>query len=230
MVPADAEIVVEGFVPPGALTPDGPFGEYTGYLGAQTLAHRVEIRCITLREDAIYHDYGSGLTDMLVPDNMTMEGRLFQMVRAVAPGLRNVHVPASGRRFHAWLQLAAPAPGEARDALLAALAYRRVKTVAAFDEDVDIFSPDSVLWALATRVQWARDAMVIEGLSTSTLDPSLPSGAQTASKLAVDATLSGSAKAGVSPAVAPVATVPPASRARAVQLLAEAASAAWPRI
>ena len=64
MVPADAEIVIEGFVPPGQFSADGPFGEYTGYLGAQVQAPICEISCITRRSDAIYHDYASGLTDM----------------------------------------------------------------------------------------------------------------------------------------------------------------------
>jgi 2,5-furandicarboxylate decarboxylase 1 len=230
MVPADAEIVIEGFVPPNQLTADGPFGEYTGYLGPQTQAPILEVSCITRRRTALYHDYGSGLTDMLVPDNMAMEGKLYEIVKAVAPSLVNVHVPASGRRFHAYLQLRDPARGEARDALTAALAYRRVKTVIAVDEDVDLFSADAMLWALATRVQWSRDGIVIDGLSGSNLDPSLPEGAQTASKLGVDATLPPPPRPGAPRAVPPFATVPAANRERARTLLAGIPDSAWPRI
>jgi 4-hydroxy-3-polyprenylbenzoate decarboxylase len=229
MVPADAEIVIEGVVEPDAWTADGPFGEYTGYLGPQTRAMSVDVRCITMRRDALYHDYGSGLTDMLVPDNMAMEGKLFQMVKAIAPSLANVHVPASGRRFHAYLQLDQPAAGEARDALLAALAYRRVKTVFAFDADVDLFDAGSVLWALATRVQWRRDSVVVDGLSGSALDPSLPGGTSTASKMAVDATLPPSPAPGVPRPVPPVATVPAAHRSAAAALLAAANRTGWPQ-
>lgn len=228
MVPADAELVIEGFAPPGVMTADGPFGEYTGYAGPQVAAPLVEVSCITRRVDAIYHDYGSGLTDMLVPDNMAMEGRLFAIVHAVAPSLVNVHVPTSGRRFHAWLQLREPQRGEVRDALAAALSYRRVKTAVAVDEDVDIFASDEVLWALATRVQWSRDSFVLDGLSTSTLDPSLPAGAQTGSKLAVDATLPPRPAPGQPRPVAPRATVPTAASTRAATFLAGRAPAAWP--
>ena len=187
-VPADAEIVIEGYVPPNALSPDGPFGEYTGYSGAQILAPECEVTRITHRRGAIYHDYGSGLTDMLVPDNMVMEARLYAMIKPIAPSLNLVHVPASGRRFHAYLQFENPLEGEARDALVAALAYRRVKTVIAVDEDVDIFNEEQVLWALATRVQWRRDAIMADGLTTSKLDPSLAGDANTASKMGIDAT------------------------------------------
>jgi UbiD family decarboxylase len=182
-----------------------------------------------MRRDAIYHDYASGLTDMLVPDNMAMEGKLYQMVRAVAPSLVNVHVPAEGRRMHAYLQLRNPARGEARDALMAALAYRRVKTVIAVDEDVDPFRPEAMLWALATRVQWSRDAITVDGLSGSTLDPSMPQGAATASKMGIDATLPPAARPGAPRPVAPVATVPPAVAGRVAGWLPGRIPGGWPR-
>ncbi len=228
MVPADAEIVIEGLAHPDRLSADGPFGEYTGYLGPQVPAPVVEITCLTRRREAIYHDYGSGLTDMLVPDNMAMEGKLFGMIRAVAPSLQNVHVPASGRRFHAWIQLRDPAPGEARDALTAALAYRRVKTAIVVDEDIDLFDSEELMWALATRVQWDRDLIQLRGLTTSTLDPSLDAGAQTGAKLGVDACLPGRPAPGMPRPVAPPATVPASARTRAGELLGSMDPLGWP--
>lgn len=228
MVPADAEIVIEGFAPPNVFSADGPFGEYTGYLGAQVQAPVVDVTRITLRRDAIYHDYGSGLTDMLVPDNMAMEGKVYEIVKAVAPSLVNVHVPTEGRRFHAYLQLRNPGRGEARDALTAALAYRRLKTVVAVDDDVDIFAPESVLWAVATRVQWSRDSIVVDGLSGSGLDPSIPEGASTASKMGVDATLPPPSRPGAPRAVPPVASVPTEATERARRLLQGMAPERWP--
>ncbi|MBU6378146.1 MAG: UbiD family decarboxylase [Gammaproteobacteria bacterium] len=229
MVPADAEIVIEGFVPPGQLTDDGPFGEYTGYLGGQVKAPLVDIGCITRRRDALYHDYGSGLTDMLVPDNMAMEGKLFELVKSVAPSIVNVHVPTEGRRFHAYLQLRDPGPGEARDALTAALAYRRVKTVLAVDTDIDIFDSEAILWALATRVRWDRDAISVPGLSGSSLDPSLPDGVSTVTKLGIDATVPASARGSGKEAYAKVSTVPAAAMQRAREWLGGAAGVTWPK-
>ena len=195
-VPAEAEIVIDGYIPAGRLEADGPFGEYSGYVGPQTLASVIEVTCLSHRQNAIYHDFGSGLADALIPDNMLMEAKLFGMVKSVAPSIKNVHVPVSGRRFHAYLQLEKPALGEARDALVAALAYRRVKTVVALDGDVDIFDDSEVMWALATRVQWHRDAIKIPSLSGSMLDPSMPAGSRTVTKLGVDATLPPSSNPG----------------------------------
>jgi UbiD family decarboxylase len=230
MVPADAEIVIEGFAPKDVLEADGPFGEYAGYMGPQTIAPVVDVTCITRRRDAIYHDYGSGLADMLVPDNMALEGRLYQLVRAVAPSLVNVHVPVSGRRFHAYLQLKEPAAGEARDALAAALAYRRTKVAIAVDNDIDIFSDEAMMWALATRVQWNRDMFTLSGMSGSLVDPSLPFGARTTAKAAIDATMPPATIADGPRAFAARSHVPDGPAAAASALLARAQSAGWPTL
>jgi len=222
-VPAHAEIVIEGLAHPGRRGADGPFGEYTGYLGPQVQAPLVEVTCITRRHDAVYHDIGSGLADNLVADNLAQEGALYALLKPLAPSLVNVHVPSSGRRFHAWLQFRDPPPGELRSALDEALRYRRVKTAIAVDEDIDLFDSEQVMWALATRVQWSRDARIVDGLWTSMLDPSLDAGAETGSKLAVDATL-----ASVRSGRTPRATVPAISLQKAESLLASVRTHRWP--
>ena len=188
LVPADAEIVIEGYVPPD-LESEGPFGEFTGYTGGVKNAPLLQVKAITHRHEAIYHDYASGLPDMLVADNMALESKIYSLVKAIAPDLQNVYVPISGRRFHAYLQLKNPRPGEARDALVSALSFRRVKHAIAVDADIDIFEESQVWWAVATRSQWGRDLIVLNGLSGSALDPSLPDDSDgTTSKGGLDAT------------------------------------------
>lgn len=229
MVPADAEIVIEGFVPPDVVEADGPFGEYTGYVGPQVLAPVCEITAITRRRTAIYHDCGSGLADALVPDNMVNEGKVYAHVKRIAPSLVNVHMPVSGRRFHGYLQMDDPAVGEARDALMAALSDRRVKAVFAVDTDVDIFDEREVLWAVATRVQWHRDSWVVPGLSGSMLDPSIPAGANTTSKIAIDATLPPSPDDDAPHLTPPRSRVPDAAVAAAKAALDGDFSEGWPK-
>ncbi|MBO32525.1 MAG: hypothetical protein CMM74_06045 [Rhodospirillaceae bacterium] len=227
MVPADAEIVVEGWIPRDKMEPDGPFGEYHGYSGPQVLAPYCEVSCITRRQEAIYHDYGSGLTDMLVPDNMMMEVKLFGMAREVTPAVNAIHVPVSGRRFHAYLKLSDPMAGEARDVLAAVLAYRRLKMAVSVDDDIDIFDEQEINWALSTRVQWERDSFQLSGLSGSTLDPSLPSGARTVSKIGIDATLPQSELAGAPKPTLPRSVVPDAALENAVEMFSAAKSVTW---
>ena len=78
----------------------------------------IEVTCLTRRREALFHDFGGGLEDHLVPENLAMEGKVYALVKPVAPSLLNVHVPFSGRRFHAYLQFRDPPRGEVRDALM----------------------------------------------------------------------------------------------------------------
>lgn len=228
MVPADAEIVIEGFIPPHRLEAEGPFAEFTGYQGAQVPNPVVEVSCITRRGDAIYQDCGSGLADHLVPDNMAMEGAIYTMTRNAAASLVNVHVPISGRRFHAYLQFDNPRTGEVRDALLAALSYKRLKAVVALDSDIDLFDDRQVMWAVATRLQWQRDIITVGGLSEANLDPSSPPGAKTSTKAALDATLPPARAEGVPRPVAPINRVSDAAAEAARQALAGVDTSGWP--
>ena len=188
LVPADAEIILEGFVPPNILEREGGFGEYTGYMGEETMSPIFELQCVTHRANAIYHDYGSGLPDSLVPDNMLIEAKLFQIARDVSASVKNVHVPISGRRFHAYISIGEVSPETARAILHAALQFRRVKMVILVNDDVDIFDDEQVLWALATRTQMSRDSLILDDLEGSALDPSLPDGVSKTSKMGIDAT------------------------------------------
>ncbi len=199
LVPAEAEIVIEGYV--GAETfPEGPFGEFTGFTGDIKNAPLLEVVTVTHRHDAIYHDYASGLPDMLVADNMALEAKIYQIVKQIAPDVQNVHVPISGRRMHAYIQLAPGTRyGVARDVIMAALSFRRVKHVFVVDADIDIFDEPQVWWAIATRSQWPRDLILVENISGSALDPSLPETAKGMSgKGGIDATLKPDASGTVS--------------------------------
>lgn len=227
-VPADAEIVVEGFIPPHRLEADGPFAEYPGYVGVQIATPVIEVTCLTHRRNALLHDFASGLEDHLIPENMAMEGKVYSLVKAVAPSLINVHVPFSGRRFHAYLQVRDPPRGEVRDALMAALAYRRLRTAVAVDEDIDIFEDRSVMWAMATRVQWHRDTITVDGLSHGNLDPSLPLGASTVSKMGIDATLPPAPARALPKPIAPVNSVRDDLLQAATVALQEVDTTGWP--
>lgn len=186
-VPADAEIVLEGYAPPQRLEPEGPFGEYTGFMGPEELAPVFALYCVTQRRNAIYHDYGSGLPDALVPDNMMIEAKLYQIAATITAEVRNVYVPVSGRRFHAYISVGEINPETARALLQATLAYRRVKLVVLVNDDVDIFDEQQLLWAIATRTQMDRDALLLSDLPGSMLDPSLESGQAHTAKMGIDA-------------------------------------------
>jgi 2,5-furandicarboxylate decarboxylase 1 len=191
MVPADAELVIEGVVPKDVYEAEAPFGEYPGYIGPQRPSPVFEVTCVTHRRDAIFHDVGVGLVDHLVlMGNFPLEARLYEVVKQVVPELVNVHVPISGHRFHAYLQVRKTRPGVGKDAILAALPVdTRLKHVFVVDEDIDIFDDSQVMWAVASRSQWDRDAVVITGLSTFPLDPTLSAPGLWSAKGGIDATM-----------------------------------------
>ncbi|NQV79575.1 MAG: UbiD family decarboxylase [Alphaproteobacteria bacterium] len=228
MVPADAEIVIEGWAPANVWEADGPFGEYTGHTGPQVAAPVCEVTCITRRKDAIYHDFASGHADMLIPDNMVMEGKLYGMIKPIAPSVRRVHVPASGRRFHAYVSFENPGIGEVRDALMATLAYRRTKAIIAVDTDIDIFNESDIMFALATRVQWDRDIISVAGLQGSLMDPSLPRGAKTVQKAGIDATLAPAEIPGAPRPVPPRNSVSAEAMDAAIARLTGVDTKGWP--
>lgn len=190
MVPADAEIVIEGYVPRDVFEAEGPFGEYPGYIGPQRPSNVIEVACVTYRHDAIYHGIGVGLADHLVLlGNFPLEARIYSVVKSVLPELMNVYVPVSGRRNHVYLQVKKTRPGIGKDAILATLPCdSRIKHVFVVDEDMDVFNESDVLWSVAYRSQWDKDLVVVKGTAVFPLDPSLPSPGNTGTRGGIDAT------------------------------------------
>lgn len=175
LVPADAEVIVEGVVRSWDRYPEGPFGEYTGYIGPQIPNPQFEVTAITHRKDAYWHDLLVGHADNQVMGGFGIEGVLYDVVKQRVPSLKRVYVPLSGTcRFHAYLQLENPRRGDAREAIMTALPVDwRLKHVFVFDDDINIFDEREVLFGIATRTQWDRDVMVFPETRGSELDPSV---------------------------------------------------------
>ena len=174
MVPADAEIVIEGSIPPGVREVEGPFGEFPGTYGPQRVRWVIEVHAITRRRDAVYQDVFVGHRDVSVLGSFPKEGSLFNRIRAVAPNVHAVHLPTSGvGRFHCYISLADPLEGQARQAALVALGnVDFIKHVVVVDADIDVYREEQVLWAIATRLQADEDVDVIRNARGSMLDPS----------------------------------------------------------
>jgi len=191
LVPADAEIVIEGYVPRDVFEAEGPFGEYAGYLGPQRPSPVIEISCVTYRKDAIYHGIGVGLADHLVLlGNFQMEARIYNIVKSVVPELLNVFVPLSGRRAHVYMQVKKTRPGIGKEVIMAALPCdRRIKYVFVVDEDIDLFNESEVLWSIAYRTQWDKDLVIVTGAVAGPLDPSVAYPGEVSTRGGIDATL-----------------------------------------
>jgi 2,5-furandicarboxylate decarboxylase 1 len=173
LVPADADIVIEGFIPCGKKKPEAPFGEFTRYYGPQRWNPYMVVTAVTRRREAFWDDVMVGHTHWI--SSPVREGHIFQKVKEVVPTVVNVHVPMSGCGVrHVYIQIRQNVAGQSRAALLAALnSHPSVKHAFVFDEDVDIFDEKEVLMALANRFRGDRDLLVLHECLTDTLDPSV---------------------------------------------------------
>lgn len=189
MVPADAEIIIEGEIPPNVREVEGPFGEFPGTYGPQRLRWVIDVKAITHRKDAIYQDIFVGHPDNWVLGAIPKEGTLFNRIKGVVPTVKAVHLPNSGcGRFNCYISIDKKVNGESKQAALIALGECDfVKNVFVVDADVDPFNEQEVMWAFATRVQADQDVDIIKNVKGNTLDPSQTDDIMT-TKMIIDAT------------------------------------------
>ncbi len=189
LVPADAEIVIEGHVLPNMKEVEGPFGEFTGYYGPQRLRPVIEVTAITHRRNAIFQHIFVGHRDNWILGGIPKEGSLFNLIRGIVPTVKAVHFPISGCcRFNCYISIDKKIDGETKQAALAALAgCDFVKHVVVVDADVNVYNEEEVMWAMATRVQADQDVDIIKNVKGNTLDPSQIDDIMTA-KMIIDAT------------------------------------------
>ncbi len=189
MVPADAEIVIEGEVLPGVREVEGPFGEFTGTFGPQRLRWVIDVKAVTYRQDAIYQGTFAGHKDNWTLGAIPKEGTLYNRIKGVVPTVKGVHMPDSGSgRFNCYISIDKKVNGESKQAALIALGEcDLVKNVVVVDADVDPFNEQEVLWAVATRVQADKDVDILKNVKGNTLDPSQTDDVMTA-KMIIDAT------------------------------------------
>ncbi len=189
LVPADAEIVIEGALLPGKRMVEGPFGEVNGYLGVQGFQQSAhyEVRAITRRHGAMH-------TSILTPEgdkpwmDLAREGAYLRRAREAVPGVQTVC--ASGRHalLNVFISMKKLSEGDPGRAAAAVLTWDWAKNVFVFDEDIDVYNPTEILWALATRVQPHRQISIINDLMRgSLLDPSMDHPRRT-SVMIIDAT------------------------------------------
>lgn len=189
LIPADADIVIEGEIPPNVREVEGPFGEFPGTYGPQRLRWVIDVTAINFRHDAIYQDVFVGHADDWIQGGLPKEARLYNRIKGVVPGVTAVHLPVSGVcRLHCNVSIDKKVDGESRQAAFIVLGeVDMIKHVFVVDKDVDVFDDRQMLWALATRVQADQAIDIIRNAKGNTLDPSQTDPIMT-TKMIVDAT------------------------------------------
>ena len=180
-VPADAEVVLEGYLDErGLVEHEGPYGEFLGYYGAMKRNPVFHLTAITSRRDPLFQTVtisGKYLarTETSQLASINTESTVRAIVRRAVREPLAIYVPASsGGIYNLRLAMNQRVPGEARNAISAIFASTaNVKHAYIVDPDIDIFDNDQMDWAMATRFQSDRDLVLADGFRAAPLDPSL---------------------------------------------------------
>ncbi len=196
-VPADAEYVIEGYLDEkGHREPEGPYGEFLGYYGAVKRNPVFHVTAITHRNDALFQTSTIGGKTLGRTDTAQLSAlrtEVSDLARACrrrcASRSRSMPRPRAAAPSTSASRIRQRVPGEARNAIGACMgALANCKNVFVVDPDVDIFSDEQMDWAMATRFQPDRDLIVMSGMRTLPLDPSLPPGSRVGAKAGYDLT------------------------------------------
>jgi 4-hydroxy-3-polyprenylbenzoate decarboxylase len=187
-IPANAEIVVEGFVDPNPenFRPEGPFGEYTGYYSGKALEEFpkpwIKVERVLYRDNPIFWGttVGRPVTDTHMVQSINRTAELWtQLLQAGVPGIQSVYIPPqSTGRFWAIVSVKQTYPGHGRHAGLAAfttvVGNYGLKGVIVVDDDIRADDLDRVWWAMSVRYNPIEDTEIIKKGRSTPLDPSLP--------------------------------------------------------
>lgn len=178
-VPAEAEIVIEGYINTEFVEPEGPFGESHGYMHPRQLNPFMDVTAITRRKNAIYVSWISQVTpsessvikkrgyEMLFMRHLRDDCRLKSVVRV------EMHEPLTNLRKFIIVQMRKPSEAEVWRALHAAASFHPGvgKIVVAVDEDIDPASADAVMWAMCYRMKPHRDVHIVPGMEKGHAPP-----------------------------------------------------------
>jgi UbiD family decarboxylase len=185
LVPADAELIVEGELLPGQRTVVDPFGEVTRLYQAQCLRPVMRVKAITHRPNAIMQNIFSGHRGHWNLGAIPKEGSLFGHLQRKFGNISAVSLPYSGcGRLAAYISIKKAREGDPKQVALEALLQSwTFQTIVIVDEDIDVFNEEDVLWAVHTYVEPRRDVDVVKNVGSS-----LFSTAMNQTKLLIDAT------------------------------------------
>ncbi|MCP4431559.1 MAG: 4-hydroxy-3-polyprenylbenzoate decarboxylase [Gammaproteobacteria bacterium] len=193
IVPARAEIVLEGFIYPGEVAEEGPFGDHTGYYNETEYFPVFTIEAITMRTDPIYHSTYTGRP----PDEPSVLGLALNEVfipilQKQYPEIIDFYLPAEGCSYRvAVVSMKKQYPGHAKRVMMGVWSFLRqfmyTKFVIVVDDDINARNWEDVIWAISTRVDPARDITLVENTPIDYLDFASPVSGL-GSKMGLDAT------------------------------------------
>ena len=188
-MPAESEFVLEGTIYLDTTHPEGPFVDLTETYDVVRQEPVFVIKAITHRKDAIWHALLPGALEHKLLMGMPREPTIFKKVNEVVRCLDVNINPGGCSWLHAIVQIDKQNEDDGRKAIEAAFAgHRSCKHVYVVDQDIDIYNPLEVEWAMATRFQGDRDLLILPRSPGSSLDPSSEPGTHETTRVGFDLT------------------------------------------
>jgi 4-hydroxy-3-polyprenylbenzoate decarboxylase len=192
-VPASAEFVLEGYLYPDEMAPEGPFGDHTGYYNEVDEFPVFTIEKVTHRTNPIYHSTYTGRP----PDEPAILGVALNEVfvpilQKQFPEITDFYLPPEGCSYRmAVVSMKKQYPGHAKRVMMGVWSFLRqfmyTKFVIVVDDDINARSWEDVIWAITTRMDPSRDTTLIENTPIDYLDFASPVSGL-GSKMGMDAT------------------------------------------
>jgi 4-hydroxy-3-polyprenylbenzoate decarboxylase len=192
-VPAGAEFVLEGYIEPGEMADEGPFGDHTGYYNEVERFPVFTVERITHRRDPIYHSTYTGRP----PDEPAVLGVALNevfvpLLQKQFPEITDFYLPPEGCSYRvAVVSMKKQYPGHAKRVMFGVWSFLRqfmyTKFVIVTDDDINVRDWQDVIWAITTRMDPARDLTLVENTPIDYLDFASPV-AGLGSKCGFDAT------------------------------------------
>lgn len=192
-IPASAEIVLEGVIEPDEMADEGPYGDHTGYYNEVERFPVFTVKKMTHRKNPIYHSTYTGRP----PDEPAMLGVALNevfvpLLQKQYPEITDFYLPAEGCSYRmAIVSMKKQYPGHAKRVMMGVWSFLRqfmyTKFVVVVDDDVNVRQWEDVIWAITTRMDPARDTVMIENTPIDYLDFASPV-AGLGSKMGMDAT------------------------------------------
>jgi len=163
LIPADAEIIVEGMIPPGVREPQNPFGEISGHYQPEGMYPVIDVTAICFRNSAFMQGILPGHPEHHNLGGLPKEGSIFNAVKRVVPGVKAVSLPNSAcSRFSCYISMEKKSYRDVQIAAMTAFAeMMNLKVVVVVDDDVDVYNETEVWWAITTQTRWDKDLIVL---------------------------------------------------------------------
>lgn len=185
MVPADAEVIIEGEILPGVKEIVDPFGEVTRHYQPQCIRQGMQVTAVTRRQEAIMEDIFAGHEGHWNLGAIPKEGSVYNVIKEKMGNVTGVCMPHSGiGRLVCYVSIKKINDGQAKQAATLALNESwTFQTVVVVDDYIDVFNEQDVIWAMNTMVDFKKDVTYIENIGRTVFTTAMGY-----SKLIIDAT------------------------------------------